>query len=473
MDFEKRMRRQSFRVIISEAIMVVTVIVMVAVLALVVSGYWLGSDFKVERQGMLQINSLPTGASVAVDGDAPWYQRTNTSKVLSSGEHHIVLTRDGYDSWEKTVDIREGLLYRLHYPRLFLANRDKASVYDATATTYATVSKDTNTMLLANPTTDWTLLKLDSDNLEPKHLDIAPYFDSVSLAPDATAGLYSGSIISSQWSGDNAHLLIQSRSGDSDEWVLLDIKNPKNSVNLTREFATNFTDMRIYDDSAGQLLAVRNDNLHRIDVPARQISAAIIKNIQSYDFYDREIVYVASVETTADQTATDKTYEIGIAKDGDITAFPEIAADATTRAYLSRFYDSKYLTVVTGGRISVYQRDEVKEPTIYEADFIPTDIKVSLGGDFVFLGSGTQVAVVDMESLRLVDWSLDTAKYHWLDSHMLYTVNDGTLSVYDYDGLNHRTLSTGVSSRFPVAITNNKWLYYFSDNEIMREIIAR
>ena len=207
--------------------------------------------------------------------------------------------------------------------------------------------------------------------------------------------------------------------------------------------------------------------------PARQISAAIIKNIQSYDFYDREIVYVASVETTADQMATDKTYEIGIAKDGDITAFPEIAADTTTRAYLSRFYDSKYLTVVTGGRISVYQRDEVKEPTIYEADFIPTDIKVSLGGDFVFLSSGTQVAVVDMESLRLVDWSLDTAKYHWLDSHMLYTVNDSTLSVYDYDGLNHRTLSTGVSSRFPVAITNNRWLYYFSDNEIMREIIAR
>ena len=78
-----------------------------------------------------------------------------------------------------------------------------------------------------------------------------------------------------------------------------------------------------------------------------------------------------------------------------------------------------------------------------------------------------------MESLRLVDWSLDAAKYHWLDSHMLYTVNDGALSVYDYDGLNHRTLSTGASSRFPVTITNDRWLYYFSDNEIMREIIAR
>ena len=85
MDAESRARRQSFRVIFSEIIMVITVIVTVVILALLVSGYWLNSNFELERQGMLQINSIPTGASVEVDGDAPWFQRTNTSKVLSSG----------------------------------------------------------------------------------------------------------------------------------------------------------------------------------------------------------------------------------------------------------------------------------------------------------------------------------------------------------------------------------------------------
>ena len=131
MDAEKRARRQSLRVIISEIIMVIAVVATVSVLAFVVSGYWLGSDFKIERQGLLQIYSTPTGADVEVDNNpGSWLQRTNTSKTLSAGEHTIKLTKDGYDSWSRTISITEGLLYRLHYPRLFLLNRDHESALD-------------------------------------------------------------------------------------------------------------------------------------------------------------------------------------------------------------------------------------------------------------------------------------------------------------------------------------------------------
>ena len=69
MDAEKRARRQSRRVIISEILMVLTVIATVSILAFVVSGYWVGSDFKIERQGLLQVYSIPTGADVDVDGN--------------------------------------------------------------------------------------------------------------------------------------------------------------------------------------------------------------------------------------------------------------------------------------------------------------------------------------------------------------------------------------------------------------------
>ena len=122
MDFDKIKRRQSLKVIISEAIMVLAVIITVIVLAFVVSGYWLNSDFKIERQGLLQISSFPTGADVEIDGSVSWLQKTNTSKVLSSGEHTVALSKENYDSWSKTINISEGLLYRINYPRLFLKN---------------------------------------------------------------------------------------------------------------------------------------------------------------------------------------------------------------------------------------------------------------------------------------------------------------------------------------------------------------
>ena len=57
MDIEKQKKRQSFKIIISEIIMVLAVIATVTVLAFIVSGYWINSDFEVERQGMVQVSS--------------------------------------------------------------------------------------------------------------------------------------------------------------------------------------------------------------------------------------------------------------------------------------------------------------------------------------------------------------------------------------------------------------------------------
>lgn len=177
MNSMKSKRHESIKIIVSEAIMVLTVIITVIVLAFIVSGYWLNSDFEVERQGMLQISSIPTGADISIDNEKPsWSSRTNTSKVLTSGEHTIKLSKEGYDTWSKTVNITEGLLYRLHYPRLFLKNRTKEPVLDIGTTTQATVSPDHNRLILINNTSEWLLVDLDLETPKTTKLDISKYF---------------------------------------------------------------------------------------------------------------------------------------------------------------------------------------------------------------------------------------------------------------------------------------------------------
>ena len=141
MDNEALQRRQSLKVIISEFVMVIAVVATVCALAFIVSGYWLNSDFKIERNGMLQISSTPSGADLEIDGESSWLRRTNTSKMLSSGSHHIVLTKEGYDTWSRTITISEGLLYRINYPRLFLKERKTSEVYDVSSYTFATSSR--------------------------------------------------------------------------------------------------------------------------------------------------------------------------------------------------------------------------------------------------------------------------------------------------------------------------------------------
>lgn len=462
MDLEERARRQSLRVITSEIIMVVTVIITVIILAFLVSGYWVNPNGEIERQGMLQIYSTPTGANVEVDGDAPWFQRTNTSKVLSSGEHKIVLTKDGYDSWSRTVSINEGLLYRVHYPRLFLLEREKSVAYDLTqeAPSFITVSPDYNSMLVSNKTTTWTLLELNRDEVVATKIDISEIFSSVSKANGATAGLFTGKILSADWSSDNEHILFAVENGMTKEWVVLNVKNPSQSVNLMREFAADFDEVRIFDSSANNLLALRNKNLHKIDVTNRQISAILAENIESYDFYDSDLIYFSE----------NKIF-LGKINDPKTAILTEV--DDNARVLISKFYDEKYNFMILNHKVELFKHENSELVYEGEISFTPEIIKVGHDGGFIFMQNGINIAVLDMEVMDIVEWSLDSENYGWLDSSMLYAIKDGELIVYDFNGQNRRKLSENVSARFPVTITENKWLYYFSDDTLVREIIAK
>ena len=466
MDPERAKRRQSAKIIISETIMVLAVVITVTILAFIVSGYWLNSDFKVERNGLLQISSVPTGADIYIDGDSSWLQRTNTSKVLSSGEHSVKLTKDGYDSWQKTINISEGLLYRIHYPRLFLQNRTPESLLDVTGTTLATTSPDHNSLILINNTTEWAFINLDSDEIKPEPIDISQIFSSVSLAPDATTGLFTGTIQDIKWDYDGTHALFKTNNTDTTEWVLLDVKNPTKSINLTKEFGANFNEIQILDNSSNNLLAIRNGNLHKIDVSGKSISAVLAENVTNFDHYNNEVVFSATTTSEAPVNY------IGLLKLGDdkITTLEE--TNSPVLVTLSRFYDDKYITVLSDRLVSLYKKEDFTKIKDFELTFQPTSIKVGHNGEFITMSLDNQIATLDMEAMSVTEWQPSGTRFGWIDNDMVYAVADNSLIVYDFDGYNQRTIASNVSEHFPAAITNNKWLYYFSDNTLIREKIT-
>ena len=467
MDPEKAKRRQSLKILISESIMVLAVIITVIVLAFLVSGYWLNSDFKIERNGLLQISSVPTGADVYIDGESAWLQRTNTSKILSSGEHNIKLTKDGYDTWSKTINISEGLLYRIHYPRLFLQNRSSQKVFDATNCTLSTISPDHNSLILINNTTKWEVINLSNEVIKPEELDISTIFPSISIADSADTGLFTGAILNIDWDQDSSHALFKVQSGEEIEWILLDVKNPSSSINLTREFGSNFTEVQIIDNNSSSLLAIQNNNLHKIDVPSRSLSAVIINNIINFDHYNAEIIFSARNDSSSNMP-----YYIGLLRLGDNKINTITNTSTPTKVVLSKFYDDKYITILQDSQVSLYKKDNFELIQTFSLNFTPDTIKVGHDGEFIIMSTDNQIAALDMEAISVVEWQAEGSHFGWIDNDMLYSVNDGNLIVYDFDGLNRRIIASNVSSHFPAAITNNKWLYYFSDGSLIREIIS-
>lgn len=456
MDAEKRARRQSFRIIVSEVIMVIAVVATVSILGFVVSGYWLGSDFKIERQGLLQIYSTPTGADVEVDNNpGSWLQRTNTSKTLSAGEHTISLTKEGYDSWSRTINITEGLLYRLHYPRLFLKERTHETAFEFSGN-FATISPDSNTMLLADNTTNWQIFNLDSDNGKLETLDLSKVLPFTSLATDASTGLFAGTILSANWSTDNEHVLLHISDGNTKNWLILNIKNPQNSINLSKEFNADFSKIRIIDNSANTLLAVLNGNLHRIDAGAKQISAVLAANVTDFDYYGQDVIFSTPEEVSL--------LKLG---NGEATKLKTITEP--TQVIVTKFYDDEYLILINNTSIDLYLKRDFEFKNSFPLSFVPLEVKAGHHGEFITASSGGKIATLDMEAMALTEWGTETSSFGWLDSSMIYAVKDGNLNVYDFDSLNPRTLATNVSSHFPVTITSDKYLYYFRDGSLIRE----
>lgn len=467
MDSDKAKRRQSLKVIISEVIMVLTVFVTVVILAFLVSGYWINSSFEVERQGLLQISSMPTGADVYIDGDSSWLQRTDTSKVLTSGEHSITLTKDGYDSWSKTINISEGLVYRVHYPRLFLSDSTTEEVYSVPGATKGLVSPDHNRLLLINDSTSWQLLSLDSEQIKSTTIDISNLF-SIDASNEEKQKFISN-ITSLNWDRDSSHVLVETTTSGVSEWAIIDTNNSEKNLNLSKEFNINFSNIMILDGSANNLLALSEGNLHKIDVSGRSMSPVLIEGVIDYDHYDSSEVVFSAKTIPGDDSSE---YYIGYLRlsDGKVSRF--LDTDSPAKVTISRFYNSKYITVLHDNEVAIYEKDDPTKVNIYQLSFVPEQIKVGHDGEFITMSLDNKIATLDMEAQIIREWFTDSDKFGWIDNDMLYSVADNALIVYDFDGLNRRVISEDVTDNLPATFNGSKWLYYFDNDRLMRKTIA-
>ena len=128
--------------------------------------------------------------------------------------------------------------------------------------------------------------------------------------------------------------------------------------------------------------------------------------------------------------------------------------------------------MLDGNKLAVYNKSNSEVFIEENLTLSPETLTTGHDGEFTTMTVGPSIVTVDMEAKEVSEWSPNTNHYGWLDNDMLYSINDGELLVYDFDGLNCRKLAKNVSSHFPVTITSDKWIYYVSDDDLIREKIA-
>lgn len=465
MDFEERKqfrRRQAIKVFLAEAGMVVSVIAIVIVATLAAMGFFVTREGTIEQSGLVQIHSLPTGATTEVDGNV-LFSRTNLSKSLAAGEHQIKLSRDGYDGWEKTIRMSAGMLVRLYYPRLFLLDRQpEVALQLGKNLEFYQPSIDRSYILYADEdSVKWKLVNVKDSTPRAVELDLSE------VLPGVVENKFLGKFEFLRWSVNGDNVLTKVSYDGKSEWILVNLRDTKRSLNLTKTFGLEFTQIEMVDNSATTLYALEKQHLRRINVGDQAISRVLLENVVRFANYRSNLVYLMQIPAQGDRTAQ---RVVGCYRDGEGggVMLHEVPEGAKVSIALSRYYDEDYLAYTVDGSLAVYygtlpnyredatQIDTSTLKTLIgnnKLDFAPEDMSLSPEGEFFLATSGNKYLIVDLEMGDAATYEAQNAvSTNWLDDSMLVNIENGVMKAWDFDYTNQRELVRYVSDNTKVEL---------------------
>ena len=92
MDFKEKKRKHLIRLILTEILMTIAVVLTALVLTLLLIGYRIGRNWNLEQAGMVMIDSIPRGATVSIN-HGEQIAKTQTSKMLLGGIIELSLVK--------------------------------------------------------------------------------------------------------------------------------------------------------------------------------------------------------------------------------------------------------------------------------------------------------------------------------------------------------------------------------------------
>ena len=460
---EKIQKQQRIKLFITEVFMFVSVIFMVVFLTLIVTGYSfnlkkIGSEGElIERTGLVQISSVPTGANINIDGGSPLLLRTNGSRALGVGEHEIVLAKDGYGEWKKTIEVTEGMMYRLNYPRLFSTTREQEKLVSLQGLSSIAVSPSGNKALIVQSGKMY-VMDLNSNK---------PVVNSFELVVDGKKIEKIESFEEMMWS-DNGERLLAKVNG---ERLVIGIKN-----NTAVSFDTLTKDLKLkkirFESEAGDKLIVLTEagELEEVDIKAKKVSDVLLSKVADFDNEKDTVVYLTEAEVRAYQIGSENSYLVY-----------EISGE-TAHFVATEYYGEYVVGIEDAGKFIVFSGENWPNENymlekVFEEEVGFSVAKLSKRGKGMVVaisGDEGQETVFDAEAMKLV--KLEIGKENgWIDEFLRFEIGEGgEVFAVDYDGLNKRELvKKDADMKYGVYISgNNKWLYYFSGETLIRERVS-
>jgi hypothetical protein len=428
----------------------------------------------IERGGLVQFGSTPSGARVSVDGTLISTRTPGKASVLE-GARSFTISMDGYKAWSKTLDIKSGTLTWLNYT-LLIPNSLSVEVVG---------NLDSVHSVLASPNRQSLLIHSSSVSPAFRVYDIRSTnvtFDTIVIP----AALYAGSgnpgsshtFKAQSWATGGRYVLVEHTYREASEWLVLDTQNAQNTKNLNRIFGVEFNDIKFADSNGSLMYTENNGVLRQLNLSNETISRQLVSGVKDFDTYGGHIVTYTAIETKDDITRQ----VIGVYRDGDEDAYTiQSFVDGTNpRIATAHYFNDDYVAVAYGRNVRVLSGNypdsksginNLKAFAEFELEWDVASISFSPSGQYVFMESGNgNFASYDLEYNNLASLNIEgegAGAIDWLNNNYLWSIVDGQLVIREFDGTNISTINSAVSGHDVVLTSNSRFIYSigYSDEE--------
>ncbi|TAL14343.1 PEGA domain-containing protein, partial [Patescibacteria group bacterium] len=399
--------------VITYTAMVLSVLAIVSVLIFLILGYRIDTDNgKIEQSALLQYDTNPSGATVTVDGKTLG-SKTSTKSTVLAGTHIFTMQKDGYELWQKTLDVKAGTLTWLNYTRLVPKNL-KAQSVASYSTIYGSLgTTDGNTMIVQQSASipTFQIVDLRSDTIKSTNFTIPANFYSEA----STAGMVHTFTLN-QWDSGGRYVLVQHTYGDKKEWLVIDTKDPNATKNITTLFDLDLTQLVFSGTSGNILYALSGTDLRQLDLSAGTISRALVSGVSSFSLYQTNVItYVGTDASDPNKTV------VGLYREGDNAPHvlrSVVANGEPIHIATSHYFNQDYVAISQGKRVDITSgsypsssSDDISSLGAFASFTFSTNVDTmsfSPKGDYLVVQSGAAFESYDIEHRLMADYTLIT-----------------------------------------------------------------
>lgn len=462
------------RTLLKQAIVYATMASSVVLVVTLITLFMLGFRFtsgNLERYGFLQFNSKPSGATVMIDG-AIVSSKTPTKSSIPAGNHDIKISRDGYKTWSKSIDIKSGTLTWLNYAILVPEKLNVKSVASYDSIVGSTTSPNSDSILIQKKSEipEFELIDLSSDDIKTKKISIS-------------ADLFSKSGVSGvahtfkveNWDESSRFVLVSHKYDDKSEWLILDTQNISNVKNITQIFDVEVNNLVISSNDGNIFYALEGRDVRKFDISAGTISKPLINMVDSFSFLRGPdlITYIGS--------NIDKKTVLGLYYGGDEGSTVVRTLDPSMGPFhlsAAQYFNEDFIALSIGTKVEIlagtYPKYNDKNKMMkviksFDSAKIVDGISFSPSGEYVFVRSGASFSSYDLEYRKLYSSEIagvsEAVSTRWLDDSYILSDRDGQLSIREFDGANYHNINPVIAGQAVALTRNGKYIYSFNKVE--------